>query len=108
MSVAEERNSSEGNQVQTRKTDRMLTKILQKLHRTAPIDQNVGKDVPVEDQVIVGLAESSDNDKVWHSLNIVITTKCFQRQKLGMPYDFSAVVCYEPENKQLNFYYGNG
>ena len=85
MSVAEERNSSEGN-------------------------QNVGKDVPVavEDQVIGGLAESSDNDKVWHSLNIVITTKCFQRQKLGMPYDFSAVVCYEPENKQLNFYYGNG
>ena len=63
MSVVEERNSSEENQVQIRKTDRMLTKILQKLHRSAPLDQKVSEGVPVEENQ-GGLAESSDNDKV--------------------------------------------
>ena len=63
MSVVDERNLSEENQVQTRKTDRMLTKILQKLHRPAPLDQKISKDVPLEENGD-GLAESNDNDKV--------------------------------------------
>jgi hypothetical protein len=72
MSAVEEQNSSEESPVQVRKTDRMLTKILQKLHRLGPSeDQKVSKAVPVEENG-AALSESSDNEKVLlYSCNIL-------------------------------------
>jgi hypothetical protein len=64
MSVVKEQNSREDIPVQTRKTDRMLTKILHKLHRLSPSDdQKASKDVPVEENG-AALAGTSDNEKV--------------------------------------------
>lgn len=64
MSVVGEDNLSEESPVQTRKTDRMLTKILQKLHRfSPPDDQRVGKDVAVEEREI-NLSNSAVSGKV--------------------------------------------
>lgn len=65
MSVVEEQNSSEESPVQIRKTDRMLTKILQKLHRLGPAeDQKVSKNVTSADENGATLSGSSDNEKV--------------------------------------------
>lgn len=65
MSIVEEQNSSEESPVQIRKTDRMLTKILQKLHRLGPSeDQKVSKNVSSVEENGATLSGSSDNEKV--------------------------------------------
>ena len=65
MSIVEEQNSSEESPVQMRKTDRMLTKILQKLHRLGPSDdQKVSKNVSSVEENGATLSGSSDNEKV--------------------------------------------
>ena len=65
MSIVEEQNSSEESPVQIRKTDRMLTKILQKLHRLGPSeDQKVSKNVTSVEENGATLSGSSDNEKV--------------------------------------------
>ena len=65
MSIVEEQNSSEESPVQIRKTDRMLTKILQKLHRLGPSeDEKVSKNVTSADENGATLSGSSDNEKV--------------------------------------------
>ena len=65
MSVVEEQSSCEENPVQVRKTDRMLTKILQKLHRLGPSDnQKAIKDVDPVEENGAGMLESNDKEKV--------------------------------------------
>lgn len=64
MSVVEETNLTEESPAQTRKTDRMLTKILQKLHRLGPSDeQKLSEDVSVAENE-AALSEPSENEKV--------------------------------------------